>query len=104
MSADQNQLRPPYVPPEFFISFNNFQKFLDAKGLEKACYDCGTEHWDVPVASRDPKEMDAPVYVCTMPDPKLNSYAAFYHIICQNCGYTKLINAKTVQDWMKSNG
>lgn len=90
------------------VRYLDFQAFVDAKGLERPCVECGANDWQMLGSDETPKDDEAFMFLASLPevsDSGIPSRAfSNYIMYCGSCGVIKLVAAGVVWDWLESRG
>jgi predicted nucleic-acid-binding Zn-ribbon protein len=80
-------------------TFEQFDKYTEAFGLEKECPDCGASHWRS--FGLDLEDGTAATRFVMTGD--IGGALAVYVLICGNCAHTKFYEASGVDRWIREN-
>ncbi|HWA17725.1 MAG TPA: hypothetical protein VG757_01900 [Devosia sp.] len=93
------------------LTYRDFQAFVDEKGLETPCHECGATDWQMLGGEDNPagSPPDTPMFLASLPElidgpfPAPRAFAT-YVMFCGNCGVLKLVAAPVVWDWLEKRG
>lgn len=88
------------------VSYRDFQAFVDEKGLERPCVECGTNDWQMLGGDDDPIDRQkASMFLASLPELvdnwKPERTFATYVMYCGGCGAIKLVAGTVVWDWLE---
>lgn len=88
------------------MSYGDFITFAHEKGLYRDCPICGANDWH-PQVNTGEKQVhgdEAPMFLSTIPDARIEKYFAVYLMNCRNCGNVRFVSAKVLMRWRDARG
>jgi hypothetical protein len=84
------------------VRYPDFQRFVDEKGLETPCRECGQMDWQM-LGSEEGPDRDF-MFLAAADEAKIppEKMFAYYIMYCGHCGTMKSIAASVVWDWLEA--
>jgi hypothetical protein len=89
------------------VAYKDFQTFVDEKGLERPCPECGTNDWQILGGGDEGDGKDQPMFLANFPElddfprSRLRAFAV-YVMYCGHCGVVKPVAAPVVWEWLEA--
>ncbi|MCP1544553.1 hypothetical protein [Methylorubrum extorquens] len=86
--------------PTRLLTFDDFVRFANEKGISKSCPACGTQNW---VVSIDVRDSHIPAIIAKrIPDNGSEFSLPVVLNECSNCGYLRLFQRDKVEEFLNN--